>query len=150
MEFFWGDEFLKNPQKNALPALGVGQLLRSCEQGLEEGAGLGELGFDFAAFGMAEVDTDAGLAGDASKQFGAGGDRFPVPVPIDQPGVEAPPVVDLGNKMGGCFRSAAPSSKPVPTSGAIAAWAAPTGSNQKPSPPLSAPSSSASPRFATA
>ena len=106
MEVFWGDEFFKNPQKNALPSLRIGQLLRSCEQGLEEGAGLGELGFDFGAFGMAEVDADAGLsgvaglAGDASEEFGPGGHGLTVPLPVHESRVEAPPVVDLGDEAG--------------------------------------------------
>jgi hypothetical protein len=64
VEGFWGDEFLENPQKDAFPALRVGQLLRSCDLALEEGTGLGELGFNFGAFGVAEVDADAGLSGE--------------------------------------------------------------------------------------
>jgi hypothetical protein len=79
VESFGGDEFFENALKDAFPELGVGQLLRSCKQALEEGAGFGELSFDFGAFGVAEVDADAGfsgmvgLAGDASEEFGPGG-----------------------------------------------------------------------------
>ncbi len=101
MKGFWGDVFLKNAQKNAFPALRVGQLLRSCEQTLEEGAGFLELGFDFGAFGVAEVDADAGLAGDTSEKFGAGGDGLTVPLAVHESRIEAPPVVDLGDESGG-------------------------------------------------
>jgi hypothetical protein len=85
VESFGGDEFFENALKDAFPELGVGQLLRSCKQALEEGAGFGELGFNFGAFCVAEVDADAGLsgvagvAGDASEEFGPGGQRPAVP-----------------------------------------------------------------------
>ncbi len=74
-----GDKIFENAQKEAFPALRIGQLLRSCEQALEEGAGFGELGYDFGAFGVAEIHADAclsgvaGLAGDTSE---LGGGRF--------------------------------------------------------------------------
>lgn len=70
-------------------------------------AGLGELGFDFVALGVAEIDVDsrlpgvACLAGDSAKEFGAGGYCLAVPLAVDKAGVEAPPVVDLGDESGG-------------------------------------------------
>jgi hypothetical protein len=103
---FLGDEIFENAQKDAFPALRVGQLLRSCEQALEEGAGFGELGFDFCAFGVAEIHADAclsgvaGLAGDASEKFGPCCHGLPVPLAIHESRVEAPPVVDLGDEAG--------------------------------------------------
>ena len=53
---------------------------------------------------MVEVDADAGLAcvpglaGDASEEFGAGGDGLAVFLAVDESGVEAPQIVDLGDE----------------------------------------------------
>jgi hypothetical protein len=42
----------------------------------------------------------AGLASDASEEFGAGGHRLAVPFAVHESRVEAPPVVDLGDESG--------------------------------------------------
>jgi len=74
---------------------------------LQERTRFGELGFDSAAFGVAEVDADSGLtgvtglAGDSAEEFGSGSHGLAVALANHQSGIEAPRVVDLDDEMCG-------------------------------------------------
>ena len=103
-----GEIFFQKPASEFAPSVRLGSTAQQSQAGfVERRCGFGELGFDSVAFGETVVDADArlsgvsGLSGDASEEFGPGGDGLAVFFAVDKSGVETPPVADVVYQLSG-------------------------------------------------